>query len=164
MMIHRNVRDRVQQLAGFLQWDSDPYLVITDAGRLVWIVDGYTTSEAHPYSRAVDVADMGRVNYIRNAVKATVDAYDGETHLYVFAPDDPIIASYQRLFPGSVPARIRHAGGPARARPLSRDAVPRAGRNLPHLSHARSAVVLQQGGSVGPGAPLHGAEPKAPIR
>jgi hypothetical protein len=99
MMIHRKVLDRVQQLAGFLQWDSDPYLVITDAGRLVWIVDGYTTSEAHPYSRAVDVADVGRLNYIRNAVKATVDAYDGETHFYLFAPDDPIIASYQRLFP-----------------------------------------------------------------
>jgi uncharacterized membrane protein (UPF0182 family) len=98
-MIHRKVLDRVQQLAGFLQWDSDPYLVITDAGRLVWIVDGYTTSEAHPYSRAVDVADVGRLNYIRNAVKATVDAYDGETHFYLFAPDDPIIASYQRLFP-----------------------------------------------------------------
>jgi uncharacterized membrane protein (UPF0182 family) len=99
MMIHRRVRDRLQELAGFLQWDSDPYMVITDAGKLVWMVDGYTTSEAHPYSRAVEAADMGRLNYIRNAVKATVDAYDGETHLYVFAPDDPIIAAYQRLFP-----------------------------------------------------------------
>jgi uncharacterized membrane protein (UPF0182 family) len=99
MMIHRKVLDRLTTLAGFLSWDSDPYMVITDSGRLVWIVDGYTTSDAHPYSRAVNVADMGSVNYIRNAVKATVDAYDGETHLYVFAPSDPIIASYQRLFP-----------------------------------------------------------------
>ena len=99
MMIHRKVRDRVQQLAPFLAWDQDPYLVITDAGRLVWIVDGYTTSDAHPYSRAVDVGDMGSVNYIRNAVKATVDAYDGETHFYVFAPDDPIIGAYGNLFP-----------------------------------------------------------------
>ena len=73
--------------------------MITDEGRLVWMVDGYTTSDAHPYSRSVDVPDMGRMNYIRNAVKATVDAYDGETHLYVFAPDDPIIAAYQHLFP-----------------------------------------------------------------
>ena len=63
------------------------------------MIDGYTTSDAHPYSHSVDVPDMGRINYIRNAVKATVDAYDGETHLYVFAPDDPIIAAYQRLFP-----------------------------------------------------------------
>jgi uncharacterized membrane protein (UPF0182 family) len=82
-------------------------------------VDGYTTSEAHPYSRAVEAADMGRLNYIRNAVKATVDAYDGETRLYVFAPDDPIISAYQRLFPdlfrssGEMPADLRrHARYP----------------------------------------------------
>jgi hypothetical protein len=99
MMIHRRVRERVQELAGFLQWDTDPYLVITDAGRLVWMIDGYTTSDAHPYSRAVDVPDMGSINYIRNAVKATIDAYDGETHMYIFAPDDPIINAYQQLFP-----------------------------------------------------------------
>jgi uncharacterized membrane protein (UPF0182 family) len=99
MMIRRKVRDRLHELAGFLEWDTDPYLVITDAGRLVWIVDGYTTSDAHPYSRAVEAGDIGTVNYIRNAVKATVDAYDGETHLYIFAPGDPIIGSYQRLFP-----------------------------------------------------------------
>jgi uncharacterized membrane protein (UPF0182 family) len=98
MMIRRRVRERLQELAGFLEWDPDPYLVITDAGRLVWMVDGYTTSDAHPYSRAVDLGDLGRVNYIRNAVKATVDAYDGETRLYVFAPDDPLIGAYQRLF------------------------------------------------------------------
>ena len=99
MMIRRRVRERVQELAGFLQWDTDPYLVITEDGRLVWMIDGYTTSGAHPYSRAVDVPDMGSVNYIRNAVKATVDAYDGETHMYIFAPDDPIINAYQHLFP-----------------------------------------------------------------
>jgi uncharacterized membrane protein (UPF0182 family) len=99
MMLRRKVRERLQELAGFLQWDSDPYMVITDAGKLVWIVDGYTTSDAHPYSRPVDVPDMGRVNYVRNAVKATIDAYDGETHLYIFAPEDPIIDAYQHLFP-----------------------------------------------------------------
>ncbi len=99
MMIHRKVTDRLNQLAGFLSWDPDPYMVITDAGRLVWMIDGYTTSAAHPYAHSVDVPDIGRVNYIRNAVKATIDAYDGETHLYVFTPDDPIIAAYQRLFP-----------------------------------------------------------------
>ena len=99
MMIHRQVRERLQELAGFLEWDKDPYLVLTDAGRLVWMVDGYTTSQAHPNSRSVSAGDIGDVNYIRNAVKATVDAYDGETHLYVFAPDDPIITAYVRLFP-----------------------------------------------------------------
>ncbi|MEO8593303.1 MAG: UPF0182 family protein [Candidatus Solibacter sp.] len=99
MMIHRKVQDRLNQLAGFLSWDSDPYLVLTDEGRMVWMVDGYTTSDAHPYAHSVDVPEIGRVNYIRNAVKATVDAYDGTTHMYVFAPDDPIIAAYQKLFP-----------------------------------------------------------------
>ena len=119
MMIRRRVRDRLQNLAGFLEWDADPYLVITDAGRLVWIVDGYTTSDAHPYSRAVEPVDMPRLNYIRNAVKATIDAYDGETRLYVFAPDDPLIAAYQNLFPdlfhpaSAMPADIRaHARYP----------------------------------------------------
>jgi uncharacterized protein len=119
MMIRRKVRPRLQELAGFLEWDTDPYLVITDDGKLVWMVDGYTTSDAHPYSRAVDVENMGRVNYIRNAVKATVDAYDGTTHLYVFAPDDPLIAAYQNLFPdlfrpaSEMPADLRrHARYP----------------------------------------------------
>jgi len=119
MMIHRKVRDRLQQLAPFLSWDQDPYLVITDAGRLVWMVDGYTTSDAHPYSKEVDVGDMGTLNYVRNAVKATVDAYDGETHLYVFAPDDPIIGAYRDLFPdlfqpeSAMPADLRrHARYP----------------------------------------------------
>ena len=52
MMIRRKVTDRLQELAGFLAWDPDPYLVITDAGRLVWMVDGYTTSDAHPYAHS----------------------------------------------------------------------------------------------------------------
>ncbi len=119
MMIHRKVVDRLQTLSGFLSWDSDPYLVVTDEGRLVWIVDGYTTSAAHPYSRSVSVPGMGNINYIRNAVKATVDAYDGTTQIYVFAPDDPIIGAYQRLFPdlflpvSQMPADLRaHARYP----------------------------------------------------
>jgi uncharacterized protein len=119
MMIHRRVTERLQQLAGFLEWDKDPYLVITDAGRLVWMVDGYTTSDAHPYSRGVQDPDIGSLNYIRNSVKATVDAYDGETHLYIFAPDDPIIGAYRNLFPdlflpaSAMPADLRrHARYP----------------------------------------------------
>lgn len=98
MMIHRRVRDRVQTLAPYLTWDSDPYLVITPEGRLVWIIDGYTTSDSHPFSRQIEAYD-GEINYMRNAVKATIDAYDGETHIYVFDPADPIIESYRALFP-----------------------------------------------------------------
>src|SRR6185436_12046549 len=74
MLIRRNVARRLEDLAGFLKWDPDPYIVITDSGRLVWMVDGHTTSNAHPYSRSVNVPGVGPVNYIRNAVKATVDA------------------------------------------------------------------------------------------
>jgi uncharacterized membrane protein (UPF0182 family) len=99
MMIRRKIRPRLQELAGFIEWDTDPYLVITESGRQVWTVDGYTTSDAHPYSRPLDVPKIGRVNYMRNSVKATIDAYDGETHLYIFAPDDPIVMAYARLFP-----------------------------------------------------------------
>ena len=119
MMIRRKIRERLQTLAGFITWDHDPYLVITDAGRLVWMVDGYTTSDAHPYSRPLDLTDLGEVNYIRNAVKATIDAYDGDTELYIFAPDDPIIRAYQALFPklfhpaSEMPADLRrHARYP----------------------------------------------------
>jgi uncharacterized protein len=99
MMIHRKVLDRLGTLAQFIRWDQDPYMVITDAGRLEWIVDGYMTSDLHPYSREVQAPDQEPFNYIRNSIKATVDAYDGTVHLYVFDPDDPLIQAYQRLFP-----------------------------------------------------------------
>ena len=99
MMIRRTLNDRLEALAGFLVWDPDPYLVITADGRLAWIVDGYTTSDSHPFSRRETLGNAGPINYIRNAVKATIDAYDGTTHLYIFAPDDPIIQAYKSLFP-----------------------------------------------------------------
>ncbi len=99
MMIRRNVRRRLQELAGFITWDTDPYLVLTDDGRMVWVVDGYTSSQAHPYSENLRLPGLGRVNYVRNAVKATVDAYTGQARIYVFDPSDPIIQAYQRLFP-----------------------------------------------------------------
>ncbi len=101
MMIHRSIVNRLHRLAGFLSWDADPYLVVTDAGRLVWMLDGYMSSDAHPYSRPLSVGgeDGEEVNYLRNSVKATVDAYTGETNLYVFDPNDVLIQAYQKLFP-----------------------------------------------------------------
>src|SRR5712692_847805 len=100
MMIHRKVQDRLGYLAGFLHWDQDPYLVITDDGKLVWMVDGYTTSLSHPYSATLPVAGLEEgANYIRNAVKATVDAYTGKMSLYVFDPGDPIIQVFENVFP-----------------------------------------------------------------
>ncbi len=94
MMIHRPIIERLHKLAGFLQWDTDPYIVLTAEGRLVWIVDGYMTSDSHPYSR-----ELEGVNYIRNSVKATVDAYTGEVHLYNFDKSDVLLEAYQALFP-----------------------------------------------------------------
>jgi uncharacterized protein len=88
-------------LANFVEWDYDPYLNITDDGHLVWIVDGYTASDAHPYSAPIGVTGFQtrRVNYIRNSVKATIDAYDGTTTLYLWDDTDPIIRAYSALFP-----------------------------------------------------------------
>jgi hypothetical protein len=100
MMIYRKVQQRLAHLAGFLHWDPDPYLVITDDGRLVWMVDGYTTSLSHPYSATLPVTGLDEgANYIRNAVKATVDAYTGKMSLYVFDPGDPIIQVFENVFP-----------------------------------------------------------------
>jgi uncharacterized membrane protein (UPF0182 family) len=120
MMIYRKVQARLAHLAAFLQWDPDPYLVITDDGRLVWMVDGYTTSLLHPYSATIAVNGLDEgANYIRNAVKATVDAYTGKISLYVFDPSDPIIQAYETLFPklfqpaSEMPADLRrHARYP----------------------------------------------------
>ncbi len=106
MMIRRNVLDRLRTLAAFITWDNDPYLVVTEAGRLVWTVDGYTTSNAHPYSRSVDLADVGAVNYMRNAVKATVDAYDGEVRIYIFDADRSDHPRLPASFPAPVPCRL----------------------------------------------------------
>ncbi len=118
MMIHRPILDRLHTLAAFLTWDSDPYLVLTDSGRLVWIVDGYMSSSRHPYSRELMLGEE-RVNYMRNSVKATIDAYTGETNMYVFAPNDVLIQAYWRLFPtlfkpeSDMPADLRrHARYP----------------------------------------------------
>jgi uncharacterized protein len=112
MMIHRPILQRLSTVAGFLKWDSDPYIILTASGRLVWMADGYMTSDAHPYSRALDLGDRS-ANYIRNSVKATVDAYTGEVNLYVFDPQDVLIQAYSKLFPtlfkpySAMPADLR---------------------------------------------------------
>jgi len=113
MMIHRNVTERLNTLANFLAWDTDLYLVLSDDGRPVWIVDGYMTSNVHPYSRSIGLEGIGPVNYIRNSIKATIDAYDGTVHLYVFDSTDPLLQAYKNLFPdlfepdSAMPADLR---------------------------------------------------------
>jgi len=94
IMIRRNISDRVARLAPFLGQDRDPYLVLHD-GRLVWIIDCYTTSDHFPYSQR----NSEGINYIRNSVKVVVDAYSGTADFYVADPADPIIRTWQRIFP-----------------------------------------------------------------
>ncbi|HEY1371018.1 MAG TPA: UPF0182 family protein [Candidatus Binatia bacterium] len=94
ILYYRQVRERVEKIAPFIEFDRDVYPVIA-GGRIYWIIDGYTTSDYYPY--AEPVRDVG--NYIRNSVKAIVDAYDGTVGFYVSSPDDPIIRAYARMFP-----------------------------------------------------------------
>ena len=96
LMYDRAVTTRLRNLLPFLRFDSDPYMVISDEGKLFWIVDGYTVSSLFPYSQPV----RGLGNYIRNAVKVTIDAYNGTVKLYVNDPDDLLIQVYSRIYPG----------------------------------------------------------------
>src|SRR3954451_8599860 len=98
LLMRRNIRERVASLAPFLTFDEDPYVVVGDEGRLSWMMDGYTTSQSYPYSRHFRLG-RDRVNYMRNSVKATIDAYDGTTTFYVFDTEDPIVAAYRGIFP-----------------------------------------------------------------
>jgi len=108
LLIRRNVRE----LAPFLTFDQDPYLVVGEDGRLSWVMDAFTSSDSYPYSTHYSL-DGRSINYMRNSVKAVVDAYDGTTTFYVFDSEDPILATYRRIFPGlfkdaaTMPAGLR---------------------------------------------------------
>ena len=122
LLFRRGLRDRLTTLAPFLSWDSDPYPAVVD-GRVVWLIDGYTTSATYPYSQFYgssglpSSSDVGgtTLNYLRLAVRATVDATDGTTHLYrsEAVGDDPIIDVWDGLLPGllepadGMPAAVR---------------------------------------------------------
>jgi len=94
VLYYRNIRERVNNLAPFLKLDDDPYLVVID-GRLFWIQDAYTATGHYPYSEPLD----GGLNYIRNSVKAVIDAYHGSVTFYVTDPEDALIQTYQAIFP-----------------------------------------------------------------
>ena len=96
IQFHRQITERVRQITPFIALDRDPYMVITDDGRLVWIVDAYTVSRSYPYSTP---APSG-INYIRNSVKVVIDAYDGTVDYYIADEEDPIIKAYSSAFPG----------------------------------------------------------------
>ena len=120
ILFNRNPRERVAKVAPWLTLDGDPYPAIID-GKILWIIDGYTTSAGYPNSRVVNLANTGdaltsrsnavsslddrNVNYIRNSVKATVDAYDGTVSLYQWDDKDPVLSTWSKAFPGSVKPR-----------------------------------------------------------
>jgi len=95
VLMHREVAQRVQRVAPFLSFDADPYLVVTGDGQLVWMLDGYTATDRYPY--ADPTPRVG--NYIRNAVKVSIDAYHGAVDFYVADPADPLIRTLDRAFP-----------------------------------------------------------------
>ncbi|WP_104136429.1 UPF0182 family protein [Arthrobacter sp. ZGTC131] len=117
ILYERNPRERVQKVAPYLTVDGNAYPAVVD-GRVKWIVDGYTTSQYYPYSQQEQLSDAttdsqttaGRnvalpnssVNYIRNSVKATVDAYDGSVTLYAWDDQDPLLKAWQKVFPSSL--------------------------------------------------------------
>jgi uncharacterized membrane protein (UPF0182 family) len=127
IIFERNPRDRVAKVAPWLTLDGDPYPAIVD-GRIQWIVDAYTTSSSYPYSQTTGLstatsdaltanstsvtAQANRnVNYIRNSVKATVDAYDGTVTLYQWDEKDPVLATWMKAFPGSVTPKSKMSAG-----------------------------------------------------
>ncbi|RME58124.1 MAG: UPF0182 family protein, partial [Caldilineae bacterium] len=102
LLWRRNIRERVAEVAPFLAYDSDPYIVVGGDGHLYWFLDAYTVSRRFPYSEPSQVGtDYLRpgFNYIRNPVKVVVDAYTGEMNFYVIEPEEPILAAYTRIFP-----------------------------------------------------------------
>lgn len=95
ILLRRNIKKRVYAIAPYLDLDQDPYLVLSE-GKLYWIMDGYTTSNRYPYSKPFS----SYLNYIRNPVKIVVDAYNGSIYFYLVDPTDPIIQTYNNIFPG----------------------------------------------------------------
>ena len=120
----RDPRERVEKAAPFLEVDGDPYPAVID-GRVTWILDGYTTSDSYPYAEQMELGEAATdaltgtgtaalpndtFNYIRNSVKATVDAYDGTVTLYEWDEDDPVLKTYMKAFPGIVEPRDQVPG------------------------------------------------------
>ena len=121
IIFDRSPRERLAKVAPWLKIDGDPYPAIVD-GRVLWILDGFTTSSGYPYSRTVDVSGAttdalnvnnnpltsvpnSKINYIRNSVKATVDAYDGTVTLYAWDEKDPVLKTWMKAFPNVVKSK-----------------------------------------------------------
>jgi uncharacterized membrane protein (UPF0182 family) len=98
IMYNRRIDARIRLIAPFLDYDADPYLVVS-GGKLYWIQDAYTTSNMYPYSRRYKHFKNKRLNYIRNSVKVTIDAYNGDVSFYIIDESDPIVKTYSKIFP-----------------------------------------------------------------
>ncbi len=98
IMINRNIKSRVEEIAPFLIYDSDPYIVLGDDGKLYWMGDAYTYSDMYPYSESLSVYGK-KLNYIRNSVKYVVNPYTGKVTFYVIDKNDPVIQTYKKVFP-----------------------------------------------------------------
>ena len=105
VLFYRNVAERAREIAPFLRYDTDPYIVVGDDGKLYWILDAYTVSSLYPYSRPAP-PELGsrisntRFNYIRNSIKVVVDAYDGSVSYYLVDETDPLAQTFGKIFPG----------------------------------------------------------------
>ncbi|MEO8636421.1 MAG: UPF0182 family protein [Gemmatimonadales bacterium] len=109
VLYYRNIMDRAARALPFLDFDRDPYMVVADDGTLQWILDGYTRTNRYPY--AARLSDG--TSYMRNSVKLVIDAYNGKLHAYVSTPADPLIQTWEKIFPGlfqplsAMPADLR---------------------------------------------------------
>ncbi len=100
ILMYRDVRGRIEKPVPFLAYDPDPYIVVSE-GKLYWVIDAYTVTDGYPYSEPIMAGYLRRApfNYIRNSVKVVMDAYNGNVDYYVIDPDDPVIKTYQKIFP-----------------------------------------------------------------
>lgn len=103
ILINRNIVDRAKTIMPYLLYDKDPYMVINEEGKLIWVLDAYTTSDDYPYSQKttlqLDGINKLELNYIRNSVKVLVDAYDGTIEFYITDKTDPIASAYEKIYP-----------------------------------------------------------------
>ncbi len=102
ILINRNIIERAETVMPYLLYDEEPYLVITDSGDLVWVLDAYTTSNQYPYSQTTTFEYSGTkqsINYIRNSVKVLINAYDGTVNFYITDRTDPIVMAYNNMYP-----------------------------------------------------------------
>ena len=172
ILYDRNPRERVEKAAPWLTPDGDPYPAIVD-GQVVWIVDGYTTSANYPYAEKVALDDSTRdtttgrgtiaqqpseeINYIRNSVKAVVNAYDGSVELYAWDESDPVLKTWMKAFPDTVkprsdisPALMSHLRYPEDMFKVQRDMLAK------YHVHGRGHLVPEQRPVACPGRPDRG--------